>query len=108
MKNLFIQHFRSIEVKPFTNPSLIFQGGHLLTFFSYLTKLSLPSAICSSVSITQNKPPQISILKAESLNMGFCSLMGTNSKLHCHLLKLVLIKLRTLTLSMEQTDQIST
>lgn len=33
LHNLWIQHFRSIEVKPFTNPSLIFQGGHLLTFF---------------------------------------------------------------------------
>lgn len=86
----------------------MFQAGHLVTFFSYLTKLTLPSAICSSLSITQNKPPHISILKAESLNLGFCSLMGTNSELHCHLLKLILIKLRTLTLSMEQTDQIST
>lgn len=84
----------SAEVKPFTNPSLIFQGGHLLTFFSYLTKLTLLSAICSPFSLIQYKPPQISILKAQSLNLGFCSLMGTNNKLHCHLLKINFNKIK--------------
>lgn len=108
MENVLIQHFRSIGVKPFTNPSLILQGGHLLTFFSFLTKPTLPSAICSSFSIIQCKTPQISILKAESLNWGFRSLRGANNKLHCHLCKLILIELRTLTSSMEHTDQIST